>query len=92
MKSPITDIATKSAMAATMMDMLDKHMIQEDRALITALNEAIQSVHNEAKEYGQDDLIGNLNRIRKEVREKMDRAEDGQNILNSLNLDNFNLN
>ena len=92
MQSPLTDIATKSAMAATMLDMLDKSMIEEDGALIEALNGAIKSVNDEAKEYGQEDLIGNLNRIRKEVREKMDRVEEGTNILNSLNLDNINYN
>ena len=92
MQSPLTDIATKSAMAATMMDMLDTTMIEEDKELIKALNGAIQSVNEEAKEYGQDDLIGNLNRIRKEVSEKMDRVSEGEDILSSLNLDNINYN
>ena len=92
MQSPLTDIATKSAMAATMLDMLDKSMIEEDGALIEALNGAIKSVNDEAKEYGQEDLIGSLNKIRKQVKEKMERAEDGENILKSMNLDNFNFN
>ena len=92
MKSPLTDIATKSAMAATMLDMLDRFMLEEDTELINVINEGIKSVHNEAKEYGQDNLIESLNKIRKQVKEKMKRAEDGENILKSMNLDNFNFN
>ena len=92
MKSPLTDIATKSAMAATMLDMLDTTMIEEDRELISVLNEAIQHVNEEAKEYGQEDLIGSLNKIRKQVKEKMERVEEGTNILKSMNLDNINYN
>ena len=92
MKSPLTDIATKSAMAATMLDMLDKFMLEEDTELIKVINEGIKSVHNEAKEYGQDNLIESLNKIRKQVKEKMERVEEGENILSSLNLDKFNLN
>ena len=92
MKSPLTDIATKSAMAATILDMLDTTMIEEDRELIKVLTEAIQSVNDEAKEYGHNDLIGSLNKIRKDVKKKMERIEEGENILKSMNLDNFNFN
>ena len=92
MKSPIADIMTKSAVAASMMDMIDKHMIPEDIELIKGLSEAIQSVNEEAKQYGVDDLMGSLNKIRAEVSEKMDRIEEGTEILKSLNLDNIDLN
>ena len=92
MKSPLVDITTKSAMVATMLDMLDNSMIEEDDALIKHLNDAIKSVNEEAKEYGHDDLIGTLKRIRKQVKEKMERVEEGESILKSMNLDNFNLN
>ena len=92
MRSPLVDITTKSAMVATMLDMLDNSMIEEDDALIKHLNDAIKSVSEEAKEYGHDDLVGTLKRIRKQVKEKMERVEEGESILKSMNLDNFNLN
>ena len=92
MRSPLVDITTKSAMVATMLDMLDNSMIEEDGALIKHLNDAIKSVSEEAKEYGHDDLVGTLKRIRKQVKEKMERVEEGTNILKSMNLDNINYN
>lgn len=92
MKSPMVDIATKSAMAATLLEMLDTSMIAEDGALIKVLNEAINEVNEEAKEHGQYNLIERLNEIRKDVKGKMDRIDKGTEILKSLNLDNINYN
>lgn len=92
MKSPMVDITTKSAMAATLLDMLETTMIDEDDELIKVLMEAINEVNEEAKEYGQANLIEKLNGIRKDVKEKLDRIEEGEDILKSLNLDNINLN
>jgi len=92
MGSPMVDIATKSAMAATLLDMLDTTMIDEDTELIKVLNTAINEVNEEAKEYGQYNLIERLNEIRNDVKGKMDRIEKGEQILSSLNLDNINYN
>ena len=92
MRSPMVDIATKSAMVATLMEMLETTMIDEDRELIKVLNEAINDVNEEAKEYGQYNLIERLNEIRNDVKGKMERIEKGEQILSSLNLDNINYN
>ena len=92
MRSPMVDIATKSAMVATLMEMLETTMIDEDRELIKVLNEAINDVNEEAKEYGQYNLIERLNEIRNDVKGKMERIENGEQILSSLNLDNINYN
>ena len=92
MRSPLVDIATKSAMAATLLNMLDVSMIEEDTQLIKVLNEAINEVNEEAKQYGQDNLIESLNKIRSDVKEHMERVEQGEEILKGLNLDNINYN
>ena len=92
MASPLVDIATKSAMAATMLNMIDTCMIAEDTELITVLTKAINGVNEEAKEYGQYNLIEKLNEIRNEVKEQMERVEKGEAILKQLNLDNINYN
>jgi len=92
MASPLVDIATKSAMAATLLNMLDTCMIAEDTELIKVLNTAINEVNEEAKEYGQDNLIESLNQIRNEVKQKMERIDEGESILKGLDLDNINYN
>ena len=91
-QSEQASLSLRTSIAASFIDMLDKSMIEEDDALIKHLNDAIKSVSEEAKEYGHDDLVGTLKRIRKQVKEKMERVEEGESILKSMNLDNFNLN
>lgn len=92
MASPMVDIATKSAMAATLLNMLDTCMIAEDTELIKVLNTAINEVNEEAKGYGQYNLIEKLNEIRSDVKAHMERVEKGEEILKGLNLDNINYN
>lgn len=96
MQHPATTMELKSSIAATLMDMLDEHMIQEDGPLIKLINDGIDSVCEEAKERGVYDLRGQLNGIRKVVKQEIDerneRIKSGEAMLKSMNLDNFNLN
>jgi hypothetical protein len=92
MVSPRVDIATKSAMVATILEMLDTTMIAEDAELIKVFRSAIDVVNEEAKRYGQYDFITKLNEIRSDVKEQMNRIETGEEILKGLKLDNINLN
>ena len=96
MEHPATTMELKSSIAATLMDMLDEHMIQEDGSLIKLLNDGIDSVCEEAKEHGVYDLRGQLNAIRKIVKQEIDernqRIKSADEILKGLNLDNLNLN
>ena len=83
----------RSAVAASMLEMLETDMIDEDRPLIKVLNEGIDVVCDDAKKYGVNDLRSALKKAtesaRKIVEEKMDRINEGNSILNNIN---FNLN
>ncbi len=60
MGSPMVDIATKSAMAATLLDMLDTTMIDEDTELIKVLNTAINEVQPLAWYSGRCDELSSV--------------------------------
>lgn len=92
MTNELTPIQLKSAIAASMMDMLEDSMIPEDGPLVKALNEAIDSVMDEARRRGVSNLREKLNEARKEAAAKVKRMKDADNILNSLNLNDLNLN
>lgn len=92
MKHEDTSMHLKSAMVATMMDMLEEHMIQEDGSIIKLINEAIDFVCEEAQSEGVYNLREKLNDIRKQVGEQLKRQEEGNSILKSLNLNDINLN
>jgi predicted component of type VI protein secretion system len=86
-------IEMRSAVAASMIDMLNTDMIEEDTDLIKFINEGIDNVCEDAKKYGVNDLRSQLERsitvAKQMVNEKMDRINEGDNILNKIN---FNLN
>lgn len=92
MKNKLTPIVLKSSIAASVLDMLESTMIQEDTPIINMLNAAIDSVCEEAKEHGVSNLRQKLTAIRKETAEQVERVRQGEAVLKSLNLDNLNLN
>ena len=82
----------KASIAASMMDVLDEHMIPEDGPIIQMLNDAIDSVCEEAEAMGTHNLRGQLNRIRKECTDQAKRQMEGEKILKSMNFGDINLN
>lgn len=92
MKNKLTPIVLKSSIAASVLDMLESTMIQEDTPIINMLNAAVDSVCEEAKEHGVSNLRQKLTAIRKETAEQVERVRQGEAVLKSLNLDNLNLN
>jgi succinylarginine dihydrolase len=83
----------RSAVAASVIEMLDTSMIAEDMDLIKLLNEAVDVVCSDVKaEYGITDFRSTLNGMIKQTHEQIERIEKGEEILKSLNLDNINLN
>jgi hypothetical protein len=91
--SQSASIEMRAAVAASMLDMLQTDMLPEDDALVKFINEGINSVCEDAKKYGVNDLRSQLERsivtAKQMVEEKMDRINEGDNILNKIN---FNLN
>jgi len=83
-------IQVRSSVAASLLDMLDTHMLDEDKDLIRVLNEGIDSVCNDAKEYGVKDLRSALRQTiqisKQHIEEHLKRVDEGQNILNQINL------
>lgn len=92
MKNKLTPIVLKSSIAASVLDMLESTMIQEDTPLINMLNSAIDSVCEEAKEHGVSNLRKKLTLMRQEAAEQAQRVMQGEALLKSLNLDDINLN
>jgi hypothetical protein len=83
----------RSAVAASVVEMLDTSMIAEDKDLIKLLNEAVDNVCDAVREkYGIEDFRSNLNNIIQQSKEQIERISEGEEILKSLNLDNINLN
>jgi hypothetical protein len=83
-------IDLRSAIAASLIDMLDNHMLNEDRDLIRVLNEGIDSVCEDAKQYGVKDLRSALRQTiqtsKQQIEEHLKRVNEGSNILNQINL------
>jgi len=90
-------IQMRSTVAASMIEMLETCMIDEDDDLVKLLNTAIDKVCEDAKEHGVDDLRSMLKQTiehaNEVLKEKMDRVKEGQDILSKMNFDNnINLN
>lgn len=83
-------IDLRSAIAASLIDMLDNHMLNEDKELIRVLNEGIDIVCEDAKKYGVKDLRSALKQTiqssKQQIEEHLKRVDEGQNILNQINL------
>lgn len=92
MKNKLTPIVLKSSIAASVLDMLESTMIQEDTPLINMLNAAIDSVCEEAEAHGVSNLRKTLTAIRQDAAEQAQRVMQGEALLKSLNLDDINLN
>jgi len=81
------DLQLRSAVAASVIEMLDTSMIAEDKDLINLLNEGVDNVCNAVKEqYGITDFRSALNGMIKQTHEQIERIEQGEDILKSLNL------
>lgn len=84
-------IEIRTAVAAAMIDMLDTHMIDEDRDLIKVINDGIDSVCNDAeKNHGVKNLRQSLRGIiatsKEVIAQQINRVNDGESILKSINL------
>jgi len=83
-------IQVRSAVAASLLDMLDTHMLEEDPDLIRVLNEGIDKVCEDAKEHGVKDLRSALKKTievsKQQIKEHLKRVDEGQSILNQINL------
>ena len=90
-------LALRSSVAASMIEMIQSSMIQEDSDLIKILNEGIDEVCIQAKEeHGIEnyrsrlkDTIDLANRI---AVEQNNRVNEGDAILSKVNFNNINLN
>ena len=90
-------LALRSSVAASMIEMIQSSMIQEDSDLIKILNEGIDAVCIQAKEeHGIEnyrsrlkDTIDLANRI---AVEQNNRVNEGDEILSKVNFNNINLN
>jgi len=90
-------LALRSSVAASMIEMIQSSMIQEDSDLIKILNEGIDEVCIQAKEeHGIEnyrsrlkDTIELANRI---AVEQNNRVNEGDEILSKVNFNNINLN
>jgi hypothetical protein len=86
----------RAHIAGAMLGMIHTSMIPEDTYLIETLNEAIDSVCDDAKmELGISDLRFQLTNIVSDIEneiQKEERISTGDSILQSLNLNNINLN
>jgi len=90
-------LALRSSVAASMIEMIQSSMIQEDSDLIKILNEGIDEVCIQAKEeHGIEnyrsslkDTIDLANRI---AVEQNNRVNEGDEILSKVNFNNINLN
>lgn len=91
-----SSLSIRSSIAAAMIDMLDTSMIEEDGELINLMNDAIDGVCEEAKEHGVMDLRSRLREAvavsNQMVAEKINRVNEGNEILSKLDLNNLNLN
>ena len=89
-------IQMRSTVAASMIEMLDSCMIDEDGDLIKLLNDAINAVCEDAKQHGVDDLRSTLEETIKTaneiVNQKINRVKEADEILSQLNLNDLNLN
>jgi len=89
-------IQMRSTVAASMIEMLETCMISEDTELIQLMNEAIDEVCKDAKEHGVDDLRSMLKQTiehtNEVLKEKLNRMNEGDEILSQLDLNNLNLN
>jgi len=89
-------IQMRSTVAASMIEMLETCMISEDTELIQLMNEAIDEVCKDAKEHGVDDLRSMLKQTIEHtnqfLKEKLNRMNEGDEILSQLDLNNLNLN
>lgn len=80
------DIALKTAVATSMLEMLTTSMIAEDGPLINLLNKSIDSVCDIiSEETGIPDMKDKLFIIINESKEKVERIEAGNSILNNIN-------
>jgi hypothetical protein len=84
-------IEIRTAVAAAMIDMLDTHMIDEDRDLIKVINDGIDSVCNDAeKNHGVKNLRQSLRGIiatsKEVIAQQINRVNEGESILKSINL------
>jgi hypothetical protein len=80
------DIALKTAVATSMLEMLSTSMIPEDGALVNLINNSIDKVCDTiSNETGVSDIKDRLFTILNESKEKIDRIEAGNSILNNIN-------
>jgi len=90
-------IQMRSTVAASMIEMLETCMIDEDDDLVNIMNDAINQVCEDAKEHGVDDLRSMLKQTiehaNEVLEEKLNRVKEGNDILSKMNFDNnINLN
>jgi rubrerythrin len=92
-----SSLALRSAVAESMVEMLQSSMIKEDNDLIKILNEGIDGVCKQAKEeYGIEDYRSRLQETidfaSKVVGEHTQRVNEGDEILSKVNFNDINLN
>jgi len=92
-----SSLALRSAVAASMLEMLETSMIEEDKDLIGILNEGINDVCKEAKEeHGIEDyrsqLMQTVKFAQSVIDERIGRMKEGEDILSKVNFNDINLN
>lgn len=75
----------RAAVAASMLEMLDTSMLPEDGVLIQLIDEAVDSVCEEAKSEGIPNMKESLRGIINSAQEKVTRMAEGESILNNIN-------
>ena len=87
----------RASVAASLLDMLETDMMEEDKDLVRILNEGIDFICNEAKSHGVDNFRVQLKEsvvtARKMAEEQLKRVNEGNGILSQVKFDNdLNLN
>ena len=90
MKHRDTEFSIRCSVAASMISMLSENMLSEDKPLIKVLEDGINAVCEDAKQLGIDDMRTRLEdsiaHAKQIVEEKYNRINDGNDILNQINL------
>ena len=81
-----SSLELRTAVAASMLEMLDTSMLPEDAILIQLIDSAIDSVCSEAENKGIVNMKESLRKIIKVTLEKVNHVATGDSILNNINL------
>lgn len=82
-----SSLELRTAVATSVLEMLDTSMLPEDTLLVQLLDDAVNSVCKQAEtDRGIPNMKENLRKIIDVSREKVERMTEGESILKNINL------